>query len=111
MKRAEEMRAVFARFENSEQTLKAFAAREGISYTTILYWRRRLRDGANEKGPGRKAQESVVLTPVHVVSDPASVDCRSERFQVWLANGVSLEVPSGFEEGELQRLVGVLSTC
>jgi len=35
MKRADEMREVFARFERSGESLKAFGAREGIPYTTL----------------------------------------------------------------------------
>jgi hypothetical protein len=42
MRRAEEMRAVFARFESSGLTLKAFGEREEIPYTTLQYWRAKL---------------------------------------------------------------------
>ena len=45
------------------------------------------------------------------IAGPYAVDSKSKGFEVWLANGVSLEVPAGLDEGELQRLVGVLSGC
>ncbi len=39
MSRTEEMRRVLQRWERSELTMKAFAEREGIAYTTFLYSR------------------------------------------------------------------------
>jgi hypothetical protein len=109
MKRAEEMRAVFARHEESGLSLKAFGEREGISYTTLQYWRRKF--SGRKDGKGALPAASVALAPVRIVSDPAPVAPRAERFEVWFSNGVSLEVPSGFDELELRSLVGVLSAC
>ena len=107
MTKLEQMREVFARLEGSGLSMKAFAAREGISYTTMQYWRRRL-GGGRTKAVER--QKPVVLSPVRVVPDtPAAAERKG--FEVWLSNGVSLEVPPGFDEGELQRLVGELSGC
>ena len=65
MRRAEEMRAVFARFEGSGLTLKAFGEREEISYTTLVYWRKRLRalDGGKDKRRTDRKPEAVTLTP------------------------------------------------
>lgn len=106
MSRVEEMRAAFSRFEGSGLTLKAFGEREGIPYTTLQYWRRKLRGGG-----GAKAEtEKVDLQPVRVVAEPT--ENRSVPVVgVWLPNGVSLEVPPGVGESELLRLVGVLSRC
>jgi len=111
MKRAGEMRAVFARFEESGLSLKAFGERESISYSTLQYWRRKLSGKESEKRPSHEAAVATPLAPVRVIPDPTPVDSRPERFDVWLANGVSVEVPTGFDELELRRLVGVLSTC
>ncbi len=111
MKREEEMRAVFARFEESGQTLKAFGEREGISYTTLQYWRRKLAGKKGAKKPSPKAGKPTTLAPVRVVPDSRPPDVRPEPFAVWLSNGMSLEVPSGFDELDLRRLVGVLSEC
>ena len=36
---------------------------------------------------------------------------RTEVLSVWLSNGIALEVPAGFDDVELRRLVGLLSTC
>lgn len=107
MRRADEMRAAFARFEQSGLTLKAFGEREEISYTTLQYWRRRLRDGESAAKPRTEAPAPVDLAPVHVIQD----NPQDARFDVWLSNGVSIEVPAGFDDAELRRLVGVLLSC
>ena len=104
MKRAEEMRELFARWEKSGQSLMAFGKKEGVSYSRLLYWRRKFRG----KDPSANAAE---LVPVHIVSDPAVTEARSQPFEVWLANGVALNIAAGFDEHELRRLVDVLSTC
>ena len=109
MRRMEEMRAVFARFEESGLTLRAFGRREGVSYTTLQYWRRKFRDEAEEvRG---RSEGKPVWARVDVVPDPVPDEVRSTGFDVWLANGVTLEVPHDFDEDELRRLVGVLSSC
>jgi hypothetical protein len=109
MRRVEEIRAAFARFEKSGLTLKAFGEREQIPYTTLQYWRRKLRDAA-EAAPGG-SEGKPAWARVDVVPDPAPDVARSTGFDVWLANGVTLEIPHDFDEDELRRLVGVLSTC
>ena len=111
MKRADEMRAVFGRFEESGLSLKAFGEREGIPYTTLVYWRRKFSGKEGRKKTSRPAAAPAAMTPVRIVPDATTVHSRSDRFEVWLSNGVSLEVPSGFDELELRRLVGILSTC
>ena len=108
MKRADEMRAVFARFEESGLTLKAFGEREGISYTTLQYWRRKLRDASSPSRDTKKS-EPVAFAPVRVIPDAAPAPRSS--YEVWLSNGVSLEVPPGFDGEDLRRLVDVLATC
>ena len=111
MKREEEMRAAFARFEESGLTLKAFGEREGISYTTLQYWRRKFSGKKDTAKPSPKAEKSTAMAPVHVVPDSRPPDTRPERFEVWFSNGMSLDVPTGFDELELRRLVAVLAEC
>ena len=55
MKRAEEMRELFARWEKSGQSLMAFGKKEGVSYSRLLYWRRKFRG----KDPSANAAELV----------------------------------------------------
>jgi hypothetical protein len=86
--------------------LTAFGAREGISYSKLLYWRRKLNDG---QAPPRKEAAPPAFAPLEIIG--TSTPSESSTFDVWLANGVSVGVPVGFDEAELRRLVGVLSTC
>jgi transposase-like protein len=108
MKRADEMRSVFARHEESGLSLKAFGEREGISYTTLQYWRRKL---SGKKGGRKGSPVPAALAPVRIVPDAPEVERRSSAFDVWLSNGISVEVPTGFDERELRRLVEVLAAC
>jgi len=104
MKRAEEMRELFARWKKSGRSLMAFGKQEGVAYSKLLYWRRKFRGDE----PGANATE---LIPVRIVADPPATEDRSQPFEVWLANGVALNIAAGFDERELRRLVDVLSTC
>jgi hypothetical protein len=98
----QEMVEVFERWKASGLSLRAFGAREGVSYSKLQYWHRKFRDAKSEQRKGE-------LTPIRVVSGEA--DPEPQVFEVCLANGVGLGVPAGFDEGELQRLIGVLSAC
>jgi hypothetical protein len=111
MNRAEEMQELFARWKSSSQSLMAFGKAEGVPYSQLMYWRRKL-DGkaARRKSLSAKAAARPDLVPVQIVADPAPAT-RPAPFEVWLANGVSLNVTIGFDEAELRRLVGVLSGC
>lgn len=103
MSRAEEMRGLFARWRESGQSLMAFGKQEQVSYAKLLYWRRKF--AAQERG----ASEGVQLVPVEVVDEVR--ERTPSKIDVWLSNGVALEVPMGFDEAELRRLIGVLQSC
>ncbi len=104
MRRAEEMSEVLARYEASGLTQKAFAEREGVPYTTLMYWRRRLRTGSAKEAKPAPA----MLAPVTIVPDRPR---GRGSFEVRTAGGAVVTVPPGFDEGELRRLLGALSTC
>ena len=109
MELAKEMRSLLGRRKESGLSLLAFAKREKLSYSKLLYWDRKFR---GLEGKRRKAVPPVVLTPVRVVAEVVPRDAaKPEALGVWLPNGVSLEIPTGFEAVELERLVGVLSSC
>jgi hypothetical protein len=108
MELAKEMRALLGRREESGLSLLAFAKREKLSYAKLLYWDRKFR-GLEVKR--RKSAPKVDLMPVRVVPDAVSAEEPRAFLGVWLANGVSLEIPPGFDPVELERLVSVLSTC
>jgi hypothetical protein len=56
--KADEMSAVLARWKSSGQSLRSFGQREGIGYSKLIYWRRRLQ----EKAP---RSEKIELARVH----------------------------------------------
>ena len=66
MSRARQMRELLARWETSGLTQKAFAKRERIAYSTLLYWRRRLA-GRGSRVPGRPSEPA--FASVRVVPD------------------------------------------
>ena len=96
------MRELIARWRESGLSLMAFGKREQVSYAKLLYWRRKF------DGEKRRADEPQ-LVPVEVIADqPAPAP---SKIDVWLSNGVAFEVPTGFDEAELRRLIGVLQSC
>lgn len=110
MSRAQEMRDLFARWRQSGQSLMAFGKAVGVSYSKLLYWRRKFEREVRAKNdpPGEPTvgfdQLRVAATKEPAVSQPSP-------FGVWLSNGVSVDVPVGFDEEELLRLIGILSAC
>jgi len=101
MRTAKEMRAVFENWERSGLNQKAFAAREGISYTIMQYWRRRLKEID-------AAANGVEFTPVHVTeSAPSS----KAHFDLHFAGGIKISVPAGFDADSLRRLIATVRSC
>ena len=93
------MREVLATWKSSGLSLKAFGDRQGIAYAKLLYWKKRLADPPS-------------FVPVRIVeAEPEATEPRAEVISIWLANGVSLEVPSTVEEKDLARMVRVLGAC
>jgi transposase-like protein len=92
-------RALVAEQEGSGQTVREFAAARGIKWRTLYRWRSRLQcDGDG-------------FVSVAVVGDASAADTASPvraAFELRIDTGVTLRVPSGFDEGELRRLLQVL---
>lgn len=82
------------------QSVVSFARERGLSPWTLYEWRRRLRGevAASERKP-------FVELKLGRVSSTAST------MSIELPSGLRVHVPHGFEEAELRRLVGVLSSC
>ena len=106
MSRVEEMRELFAAWKESGKSLMAFGKQEGVSYAKLLYWRRKF-----ERETGAAQGEAVELVPVEVIADGQLRESQPKKLEVWLANGVALDVPVGFDGDELRRLVDVLGSC
>lgn len=107
MTSADEMRELFVRWKSSGQSLMAFGKAENVAYAKLLYWRRKLEGKPTRKRESPKPN----LVPVRLVSDKRNPVQSSNPFEVRFANGTSIEVPTGFDEHELRRLVGVLLAC
>lgn len=104
MSRAAEMRRVLSRWEGSGLTQREFAEREGVPYTTLLYWRRRT--SGRSAASGKRA--APVFTPVRVVSEePRTLGV----LQLRSPRGVVVSVPGEVPTEALRRLLEVLREC
>jgi hypothetical protein len=108
MSRANEIRELFARWRESGQSLMTFGKREGVSYTNVLYCRRKF-DEEGQESPA-SAEKPLELVPVKV-TDTNSDSVPAAKFEVWFPNGVWLDIALGFDEEELRRFVGVSQSC
>jgi hypothetical protein len=101
MRTAEQMRVVLENWERSGLTQKAFGEREGVTVTTLQYWRRRLKE----------LDVSCAVdgfAPVRLVGDEAS---SAQSFEVRIGREVSISVPASFDTASLQRLVAAVREC
>ncbi len=107
------METVVSRWEGSGLSLRRFGIQEGISYSKLVYWKGKLRGGQG-RGKGTSSTEqrpSADLVPVQVVPDEIPTNSSPAPFSVWLGNGIGVDVPAGFDERDLQRLVSLLTSC
>ena len=109
MNRAEVMSDEIARWKSSGLSLLAYAKQSTVSYQRLLYWRSKL--NGDHKVKAKSTGSTAKLVPVRVVADATLTAAVQEPFEVWLANGVALNVTAGFDERELRRLIDVLSAC
>ena len=107
MSRAEVMQELIARWERSGLSQREFAEQEGVAYSQLLYWRRRLKGFPDRKRAKRRA-EPAELAPVRIIPDAPRT---TEAFELRMSGGLAVSVPPGFDESELRRLLDVLSGC
>ena len=86
------------RWRASGLSAKAFAEREGIAYSTFLYWRRR-------------HSEALDLVPVEVVDDDAGIEEGGEPIEAETRTGLLVRIPRDLGGDELRRLMEVLASC
>jgi transposase-like protein len=91
---AERWREVLETQGRSGLSLKAFADRRGIPYSTLISWRRKLAETAV---PAR-------LVPVEVADAPG------KSVEVQVGPGM-VRVEPGFDEGHLVRVLRALRAC
>ena len=106
MRTAEEMRVVLENWENSGLSQRSFAAREGISYTTMQYWRRRLKVIDAEATVDAEVCRGFV--PVEVLAPEAA---EAPKIELRIGDDFSLSIPRGFDAKELRRIVSVIREC
>jgi len=107
MSRAEVMQELIERWERSGLSQRAFAEQEGVAYSQLLYWRRRLKRSPGRKRAKRRA-EPAGLAPVRIIPDAPRT---TGAFELRTSGGLAVSVPPGFDESELRRLLDVLIGC
>jgi transposase-like protein len=80
-----------------------FAQRMGVSVPTLYQWRRRLGTPEGNDQCSAKLVEVTVRQPADVATDGMVVRLCSGRR--------SIDVPLGFDDAELRRLVAALESC
>lgn len=101
---ARKMAGVIDEFERSEMTVGEFAQARGFSKWQIYEWRRRirrLREEEGKSGPGDS-----LFVAVHSAGLSSG-----ERFELELSHGRRVRVPTGFNAGDLRRLIEVIESC
>ena len=99
-------RAVILEQERSGLSVGEFARRHGISAATMYWWRSRLSRRRRRGGTAK-------LVAVEVVESKEVDPSSGERgFELELAGGRRLHVPSRFDAGALSRLIAAVErTC
>lgn len=86
-------------------SIRAWCARHEVTEASFYAWRRTLaRRGILRSARGKKRQAEVVA--VEVVNG-LNVSAKSTPLAL-VVNGLRIEIASGFDEGALRRLLGVL---
>lgn len=98
-------RALFDELAESGQSLRAFARQRGLSEWTLYAWRRRL----GLAGVRKPAQPPPRLLEVKVF--PGDTGVTRGGMILHLSGRHRVELPPGFTEEELRRLLRVLSSC
>ena len=83
-------------------SLRAFAQKQGLCYTSLLRWRCRQGNGANVSVPP-DTQADPRFVPVQIESEGLGGD-----YVLNWATGRSLKIPREFETDSLRRLLSVL---
>ena len=99
--------AVLKDQEASGLSVAGYAEEVGVTAVTLYQWRRRLssRGLVDQSRGGRAGLIEVTVAKATHRADPDA------RFIVRLGNGRDIEVPRGFDDAELQRLIPVVESC
>lgn len=92
--------------EASGLSVAEYAAEVGVTSATLYNWRRRL--GSKRR---RHRGEGAGLVRVHVKADVHRPDAAAKALVIRVGGGRSIDVPPGFDAGELARVLEVLESC
>lgn len=90
-------------------TQQGYCERHGISVGSLHRWRRIFRE-EKEAGLSDKIAppQPTRLVPVKLLGEAVS---EARPLTLLLANGICIEIPSGFDTSSLQRLLGILGAA
>ena len=97
----ERARRLLAELESSGLSVAQFARERGLSAWTLYGWKRRSRAGSREARAERPRFVEVKL----------GTAAEAPALMVETPRGLRVRVPRGFDEVELRRLIGALSSC
>ena len=108
--RSEHYAALLAAQTSSGLSMQRFAALHGVSPCTLYQWRRRM-----SAADSRSADGGPRLVAVDIVGSARTVRAAGlefdERYELQLANGLRLRLPSNFVAARVAELVSTLRTC
>ena len=99
---ASEVAQIAAGFANSGMSREEFCRSRGLAHSTL--WRYLKKHAKQHRTKTAKSR----LVPVEVMSNPQKVGNDSSRLTLVVTSGRKIEVPPGFDEATLQRLLHLL---
>jgi transposase-like protein len=105
---AEEWQQLLMELAESGESVERFCRRFGLHPPTLRWWRWKLADGegateSRAAAASRPPQFTEIRWP-----EPVMAGGRSVGFELRWSDGLTLRIPSEFDEGSLRRLLGVL---
>ena len=98
------------RWRSSGLTAKEFAAEMGLKAGTLQFWSCKLKQADRRAVAPRVSRATVPVVSSFLEVAPVAIRDGDQRFEVELANGRRLRVPSTFDPATLQKLVTARET-
>ena len=99
----EEIDELLRELEGSGETAAAFAKRRGVPVQTVYGWTKRRREKSGKRPANRKSRKELVRVSVGR-SEPST----AIAYELVLDGFGTVRIPSGFDEGDLVRLLRAL---